>query len=121
MSNRTKAKPKKIVKEAEDIVINSVEDATAIRYLSEILEDDFPDLDLGRMDLHEALETFDKKNANKNKSKSRKTIENLNNALGEFIDAQESKMNSTKKKSVASKAKKKTAKKKSTKKKAVKK
>ena len=91
MSKKIKAKPKKVIKEAEDIILTSIDDKTAIRYLKEIIEDDFPDLDLGRMNLHEALSALDEKEL-KNKNKDLSVRENLNNALGSFIDTQETRM-----------------------------
>lgn len=91
MSKKIKAKPKKIIKEAEDIILTSIDDKTAIRYLKEVIEDDFPDLDLGRMNLHDALSALDEKEL-KNKEKDFSVVENLNNALGDFIDTQEARM-----------------------------
>lgn len=91
MSKKIKAKPKKIIKEAEDIILTSIDDKTAIRYLKEVIEDDFPDLDLGRMNLHDALSALDEKEL-KNKEKDFSVVENLNNALGNFIDTQEARM-----------------------------
>ena len=91
MSKKIKAKPKKVIKEAEDIILTSIDDKTAIRYLKEIIEDDFPDLDLGRMNLHEALSALDEKEL-KNKNKDLSVRENLNNALSSFIDTQETRM-----------------------------
>lgn len=47
-------KSKEVIKEASDIVLNSERDEDAVKYLRETLEDDYPDLDLSKVDLHEA-------------------------------------------------------------------
>ena len=90
-----KPKSKEMIKEAVDIIHNTEDDEAAISFLKETLIDDFPDLDLGRMDLHEAIEVLGKKEDKKDKTKGNmKTIENLNKSLGDFIDKVE---NQTKK------------------------
>lgn len=89
MSNKIfKSKSKDIIKEATDIVLNTEDDNAAIAFLKDTLEDDFPGMDLGRMDLHKAIEVLD---TGKNKSKNMKVIEDLNKSLGKFINKAESK------------------------------
>lgn len=93
MSRRIKPKSRESIQEAVDIIANSHDDESAIDFLRDTLEDDFPDLDLGRMDLHEAIGVLggnDKKEDNKVK------IENLSKSLGEFMKKQDAK-NSPKK------------------------
>ena len=93
-----KPKSKEMIKEATDIVQNTESDESAISFLKETLDDDFPDLDLGRMDLHEAIEVLGKKeNKKDNKKGNMKTIENLNKSLGNFIDKVENQANVKKK------------------------
>lgn len=94
-----KPKSKEMIKEAVDIIHNTENDEAAIGFLKETLIDDFPDLDLGRMDLHEAIEVLGKKEDKKDSKKGNmKTIENLNKSLGKFIDKVEN-QTSVKKKS----------------------
>jgi len=87
-------KSKEYIKETTDIVQNTEDDEAALAFLKDTLIDDYPDLDLGKMDLHEAIGVLDKK---KKKSGSKKLIEDLNKSLGDFIDNQESKMKTQKK------------------------
>lgn len=112
MKKKVQAKDKAFIKDAEDIILNDIEDETALKHLSEIWIDDFPELDLGTMDLHEAIETIGE---NKKKSKAIKTIEDLNKSLGEFIEMQEKKAKKAEK-AKAGKKTKSTKKAKSTKK-----
>lgn len=114
-----KHKSKDMIDEALDIVKNTEDDDSAIKFLRETLNDDFPDLDLGRMDLHEAIEKLNYKEDKENKSHSQKVIEDLNKSLGDFLDIQEKKLNAVKKKQETKKISK--PKKKSTKKKVAKK
>lgn len=84
MANKVfKPKSKQVIKEATDIVLNTETDDAAIDFLRDTLEDDFPDLDLGRMDLHKAIEVLGK-NENK-KTSNMKNIENLNKTLSKFM------------------------------------
>lgn len=95
MSKKRKISPKskEYVKEAVDIVRNTEDDKAALEFLKNTLDDDFPDLDLGSMDLHEAIKVLgiDKKTGD------RKRIENLNDSLGEFLEIQKQKKESKRK------------------------
>lgn len=83
---RKEVKPKswEMIKEATDIVRNSEDDASAISFLRETLDDDFPDLELGKMDLHEAIEVLGDSKS-KSKSGDKGAIEDLTGALNEFM------------------------------------
>lgn len=50
------AKSKEVIREATDIVANTEDDKAAIGFLRETLSDDFPEMDLTKMDLHEATD-----------------------------------------------------------------
>lgn len=83
MMSRIKPKSKESIKEAVDIVLNTQDDDSAIEFLRDTLEDDFPDLDLGSMDLHEAI-----KNIGAEEEKYGGNVEkagNLSQALSEFM------------------------------------
>lgn len=98
-SNEFKPKSKEVIKEAVDIILNTEDDEAAIAFLKDTLEDDYPDLDLGRMDLHEAIGVLGGNSIKKaKKSGSRKAIEDLNKSLGNFIDTQESNIKKSRKK-----------------------
>lgn len=87
-------KSKEYIKETTDIIQNTEDDEAALAFLKDTLIDDYPDLDLGKMDLHEAIDVLDKR---KKKSASKKLVEDLNKSLGDFIENQESKMKTRKK------------------------
>lgn len=95
-------KSKELIKEAVDIVRNTEDDDAAIAFLKDTLTDDYPDLDLGRMNLHEAIAILDSPKTKK-KTKNMEVIEDLNKSLGKFIDAQEEKLNKVKSKKKATK------------------
>lgn len=78
---RLKPKSREMIKEAADIVRNSEDDGAAIAFLQQTLDDDFPDLELGSMDLHEAIKVLGKDE----QVGDRKALENLNQALGDFM------------------------------------
>lgn len=90
-----KYKTKEQLKEIADIVKNSETDEAALAFLQDTLEDDFPELDLGKMDLHEASKVLGESEPKKKTKGS--LIENLNASLGEFIDKQEENYNKRKK------------------------
>lgn len=102
MKKRMKSKSREKMLEIADIVKNSETDEAALEFLKDALEDDFPDLDLGRMDLHEASEVLSRKNDGV--IKGRKASENLNSALEGFMKKKKS---SDKKKVANSKKKRK--------------
>lgn len=86
---RLRTKSKEEIQEAVDIVMNSEDDEAAMEFLMDTLGDDFPELDLGAMDLHEAIgvlggDEVDKED--KSQSGDREAVENLNKTLGEFMD-----------------------------------
>lgn len=91
-NQRGKLKPKsrELVQEAADIVRNSEDDQAAISFLQDTLEDDYPDLELGSMDLHEAIETLgfgeDKPKRKGSSFGNREEVENLSKALGNFMN-----------------------------------
>lgn len=118
---KIKTKSKDMIKEAVDIVKNSENDESAVAFLRDTLDDDFPDLDLGRMDLHEAIKSIGAQEDKKKATGGRKAIEDLNKSLGDFIEIQARKLEeanrkkakktkTTKKSKSKSKAKKKPAK-----------
>lgn len=86
MFKRTKKiqpKSKEMIREAADIIINSDDDAAAIGFLRDTLDDDFPDLELGSMDLHDAIKVLE----GSQETVSRKRgLENLNNAFESFMN-----------------------------------
>lgn len=90
---RLQPKSREVIKEAADIVRNSEDDGAAIDFLRNTLDDDFPDLDLGSMDLHEAIKVL----GNEQEEGDMNAIKNLNEALGEFMNKQ-SKLKGNKKK-----------------------
>lgn len=49
-------KSKDVIREATDIVVNTEDDKAAIGFLRETLPDDYPDMDLTQMNLHEATD-----------------------------------------------------------------
>lgn len=104
-SGKIKTKSKAVISEAVDIIKNSENDKDAIAFLRDTLEDDFPDMDLGRMDLHQAIDELDFSLERRKKSKSVRAIEDLNKSLGDFLDKQEKKVNEIKKKASAKKKK----------------
>ena len=89
MSNNKRLKPKskEYIQEAVDIIMNTEDDDAALAFLKDTLEDDFPDLELGTMDLHEAIKVLD--GEEKKKSGNRKAIESLNESLGDFLQSQQ--------------------------------
>lgn len=56
MKKRILPKDREMISEALDIVMNTEDDEAAIAFLRDTLDDDYPDLDLGSMNLHEALD-----------------------------------------------------------------
>lgn len=79
-----KPKSKESIKEAVDIIRNSKDDDAAIEFLRETLEDDFPDLELGSMDLHEAIEVLGGSEQSK-EGGDLSAVGDLSKALGEFM------------------------------------
>lgn len=82
ITGRLKPKSKELIKEAADIVINSDNDEAAIQFLRETLDDDFPDLELGSMDLHEAIKVL---GTDDDKARHKVDLENLDEALAAFM------------------------------------
>lgn len=82
ITGRLKPKSKELVKEAADIVINSDDDEAAVQFLRETLDDDFPDLELGSMDLHEATKVL---GTSEDKARHKVDLENLGEALAAFM------------------------------------
>lgn len=82
ITGRLKPKSKELIKEAADIVINSDSDEAAIQFLRETLDDDFPDLELGSMDLHEAIKVL---GTDEDKVRHKVNLENLDEALAAFM------------------------------------
>lgn len=81
-ARRLKPKSKELIEEAADIVINSESDEAAIQFLRETLDDDFPDLELGSMDLHEAIKVL---GADEDKVQHKVNLKNLDEALAAFM------------------------------------
>lgn len=92
---RVEPKSKEYVRETLDIVQNTEDDEAALDFLKNALDDDYPDLDLGSMDLHEAIKVLD---PDKEKTKSKQVIEDLNSSLISFIDSQNKNKDKEKKK-----------------------
>lgn len=93
MKNRIKPKSKKMVNEAVDIILNTDDDSSAVSFLQDTLEDDFPDLDLGKMDLHEAIGVL---GGDEPEEKKKKTgFENINKALEMFMGKDSSNLKSS--------------------------
>ena len=84
MSKVFKPKSKEMIKEAADIVRNSQDDESAIEFLRDTLDDDFPDMELGSMDLHEAIKVLGGEKVAGDKD----AIRNLNKALSDFMSKQ---------------------------------
>lgn len=82
ITGRLKPKSKELIKEAADIVINSDSDEAAIQFLRETLDDDFPDLELGSMNLHEAIKVL---GTDEDKVSHKVNLENLSEALAAFM------------------------------------
>ena len=97
---KIKTKSKDMIKEAVDIVKNSENDESAVAFLRDTLDDDFPDLDLGRMDLHEAIKSIGAQEDKKKATGGRKAIEDLNKSLGDFIEIQARKLEDANRKKV---------------------
>lgn len=93
MSKKITPKSRESIKEAVDIVKNTENDDVAVQFLRETLEDDFPELDLGSMDLHEAIKEI----GNQDKKKFFGNIEKAN-SLGEALSKFMQKQNEEKKK-----------------------
>ena len=91
MKKKIVPKDKEMIAEVVDIVRNTEDDAAAIEFLRDTLEDDFPDLELGSMDLHEAIKVLGGNEKAKKKSIGRQAAENLNDSLGEFLSTQQKK------------------------------
>lgn len=91
MKKKVVPKDKEMIAEVVDIVRNTEDDAAAIEFLRDTLEDDFPDLELGSMDLHEAIKVLGGNEKTKKKSVGRQAAENLNDSLGEFLSTQQKK------------------------------
>lgn len=85
---KLKPKSRELVQEAADIVRNSEDDQAAISFLQDTLEDDYPDMELGSMDLHEAIKTlgFGEEKGKVTGAGNRDAIENLSKALGSFMN-----------------------------------
>lgn len=96
-------KSREIIKEAVDIIKNTENDEAAISFLRDTLEDDYPNLDLGRMNLHEAVNSLNVKEYKK--STSIMNVENLNETLGDFINIQKNRKNNNSKKNKKPKTK----------------
>lgn len=84
-NKRFSPKSKAYIKETLDIVNNTENDQDALEFLKDTLEDDFPELELGSMDLHEAIKVL---GAEEKKSGGKQVIEDLNRSLTSFIDSQ---------------------------------
>ena len=79
------------MKEVADIVKNAENDEAALAFLQDTLEDDFPDLELGTMDLHEAIKSLGGEEADKDALGDRETMENLTAKLESFMMVQRGK------------------------------
>jgi len=82
-------KSKEYIEDISDIILNAESDDAAIAFLKDSIIDDFPDLDLGSMDLHEASKVL----SDTNRKKRKGPVVGLNEALGKFIEDQQRKKN----------------------------
>lgn len=94
---RIKPKSKAYIKETTDIIENTHDDDLALQFLKDSLDDDYPDMDLASMDLHEAIKVLGSDD-NKKKSDSKGIIEDLNASLTDFINSQKKEKPKVKKK-----------------------
>ena len=81
-------KSKDYIEDISDIILNAESDDAAIAFLQDSIIDDFPDLELGSMDLHEASKVL---SDNSKKRKRSGPVVGLNDALGKFIEGQQRK------------------------------
>lgn len=95
-NRKIKPRTKEKMKEIADIVKNSETDEAALEFLQDALEDDFPELELGKMDLHEASKILGGDEPEREPKGN--LVENLNASLGKFIDKQEKNHNKRKRK-----------------------
>ncbi len=95
MDKKIKPKSREMIQEAVDIIRNAEDDEAALAFLQDTLVDDYPDLDLGRMDLHEAIEILNKE---KDNSGDKSKIEDLNKSLADFLNFTKSKKTKRKRK-----------------------
>lgn len=83
---KIKATERKKVKEAVDIIRHVDDDDLARQFLQDTLDEDyFPDMDLGSMDLHEAVEELDRKTKRRKMSAGQKIIADLTSSLDDFM------------------------------------
>lgn len=87
---RLEPKSKEFMKEVSDIVKNAENDEAALAFLQDTLDDDFPGMELGSMNLHEATKVLGGSEPEPIKTEKLNVVENLNKSLGDFIDKQES-------------------------------
>lgn len=88
---RLKTKSVEKMKELSDIIKNSETDEIALGFLKESWEDDFPDLDLGREDLHSASEVLIVENESPKRNKSTEIEDDLNKEFKYFFKKKEDK------------------------------
>lgn len=81
-NKKIQPKSKEMIREAADIIINSDDDSAAVGFLRDTLDDDFPDLELGSMNLHDAIKVLD---GSQETSSRKKGVENLNRAFESFM------------------------------------
>lgn len=99
MNRKNNLNSKEAIKEAVDIIRNTEDDEAAMIFLRETLGDNYPELDLGRMDLHEAIEVLGGGEENPSQSKGdREKVENLSASLSTFMNSTSKKASTPKKK-----------------------
>lgn len=92
---------RKTREDIEDVnkVVNSYEnDSDAIRHLQDIIGDEYPEIDLTKMDLHEAVDVFDELRGNQKKQGNKAKVEDLMSELDNFISLSKKPSKTTKKK-----------------------
>lgn len=94
---RIKPKSKAYIKETTDIIENTHDDDLALQFLKDSLDDDYPDMDLASMDLHEAIKVLGS-DGNEKEKDSKGLIEDLNASLTDFINSQKKEKPKVKKK-----------------------
>lgn len=90
--SKIKATDRDKVKEAVDIIKNVDDDEAALEFLKDTLDEDyFPDMDLGSMDLHEAVEKLDTNSKRRKMTMKQKVIADISKSLDEFMELQDKK------------------------------
>lgn len=96
--SRLKTKPVDKMKELADIVKNSETDEIALEFLKEAWEDDFPDLELEKMNLHEAVDILTESQRENNTKKESELNSDLDFEFFSFMNRNKEKKRTRKRK-----------------------